>query len=182
MSKRKGKTIDVTSSVSDTCHERELNVLLNRYQDNELEVSTRERVRIHLEECVACRAEFMLLEEVISGVKSLSPAEPMDGFTGQLMEKVHRSQEKSAGIFGLGIPSVVYSIVFILFLGLGIMVNGMFNTPEALPTENIQTTLPQEVYITQLLNESHQLSLIDVQDTTMALFKTNGTATGESYD
>ncbi|MCP5046768.1 MAG: hypothetical protein GY940_06325 [bacterium] len=175
MSKRKVQTAPNVNR--DACAGKEFQTLLNRYHDNELDAVTRERVSAHLNRCGVCREELILLEEVTAGVKQLSTVETGPGFTAMLMEKVNRQQEKNRWSLRLGFPSVVYSLVFIVFLGLGIAVNNFLVLPTAVPPEGLQTQPVEEVYMAQLFDESRQLSLIDVQDTTMNLF--NGQDNGQ---
>jgi anti-sigma factor RsiW len=175
-------------STASTCKQKELNALLSRYQDGELDHATREKIDSHLQECSVCKEELSLLEMVTSGVKQLPQVDVSPRFTAELMDRVNRTQRtgKRWG-FRFTLPSVVYSLVFLLFLGLGFIVNGLLTGSPVAPAPGFSARQEQsqELQIAQLLNESQQLTLIHVQDQTMDLLESmnlmNGT-NGESHD
>jgi predicted anti-sigma-YlaC factor YlaD len=182
MNDKTGNNNSLSSATPGVCGNQRLHALLNRYQDNELNARDHELIRQHLGTCETCRTGYMMLEDLTANIKSLSSIEPVNNFNALLMEKVRDSRKKSLKFFGHEIQTFIYSFVFILFLALGFMVNGMFTTKYETPAGTSEVTQPQEINFTRLLNESHSLSLIDVQDTTLALLNTNDNVTGGIHE
>ena len=148
--------------------------LLSRYQDNELDREMQGKVSTHLLECGACRKELELLEQVTHQVKQLPEVETAVNFTAVVMGKIIEKEEEKIQWFKL--PSLAYSFVFILFLLLGVWFNSSLG--------NINGGSPQtqpETYMAQLLTESQNLRLINVQDSSMELLDT-GNGNGATHE
>jgi len=147
---------------------RETILYLNRYQDGELDKQLREEVDAHLEECQKCRQELRLLEIVTNGIKTLPEVEAQQNFSAQVMAKVKQTQGEKSRWFSL--PSLVYSIVFILFCFLGLMLNPNLKPQVKEPVK--VSTLSGSAAISDysaLLAESQQLNLIEIQDRTIEM-------------
>jgi len=159
---------------------KDVNALLSKYQDNELAPAGREKIDAHLMKCGTCQQELALLEQVTAGVRQLPEAEIAPHFTPLVMAKVKQKQEEKSRWFGwLTLPSVVYSFIFIIFLALGFLVDGrLTDGPLNLNRDAGQDQYSQEVYMAQLLTESQNLGLINIQDKTMELL-VNNTGNGE---
>ena len=77
-------------------------------------------------------------------------------------------------------PSIVYSLVFIIFLSLGLILNGfmVIEIPITIPVEAVgaqaETTVTQtngqDNQIAGMMAESRSLNLMDVQDRTIEMF------------
>lgn len=163
---------------------KDITGFLSSFQDNELDPVSRGKIKAHLTECGACRRQLELLDRVTAGVKQLPEVETAPNFTALVMNKVGQGQEVTSRRFGwLTLPAMVYSFIFILFFGLGFLANSrLADGPLNLnrDTAAVQDR-HQEVYMAQLLTESRNLSLIDVQDKTMALLAAH-TANGEHHE
>jgi anti-sigma factor RsiW len=145
---------------------------LSRYQDNELDLETRRRVSAHLHRCAACGRELALLEQVTARVKHLPGLDAPLNFTAAVMGKIKEKEESRAFKWpGLPAPlaSMAYSLVFIVFLLLGLW----FAAGPAGQTlsPGILDDLPDQpdAYIARTLEESRDLSLLSVQDSTLEL-------------
>jgi anti-sigma factor RsiW len=141
----------------------DVKTFLNRYQDDELDRETREKVRAHLSECAPCKQELEFLEHVTARVKQLPEVETTANFTAVVMGKIWEKEEQRTRWFKL--PSLAYSFIFILFLLLGLW----FNRSMGSRVPDLKTGKDQPVYITQLLTESQDLQLINVQDNAIEL-------------
>ena len=159
---------------------KDVNALLSKYQDNELAPAAREKIDAHLIKWDTCQQELALLEQVTARVKQLPEAETAPNFTPLVMAKVNQKQEEKSRWFGwLRPPSLVYSFIFIIFLGLGFLANDrLTDSLQHLNGDARQHQYGQEVYMTQLLTESQNLGLINIQDKTMELL-INNTGNGE---
>lgn len=158
---------------------------LSRYQDNELDPVTRAQLDAHLQICETCQKELLQLKAVTTRVKQLPEVETGPYFTARVMGKVMEKakEKKSRWLQWFPVPSspsllkVIYTVVFIIFLLLGVWVNMGTDSPGsnfpagAAPGQEQQ----QELQMVRLLVESQDLSLINVQDTTLAmLYNGNG--------
>ncbi|MCP4217700.1 MAG: hypothetical protein GY765_23860 [bacterium] len=147
-----------------------INARLSRYQDGELPETLRAEVHRHLETCETCANQFRQLQDVTTGITQMSQVATANNFTAQVMARVNEKKQRSP----LGLPSFVYSFVFILFLLLGFLINGAIeNQTPALSQQEIQLTETIEGDgFTAILAESRSLNLIDVHDTSldMALY------------
>jgi len=141
----------------------EVKTFLSRYQDNELDRETGENVRTHLSECAACKQELESLEHVTARVKQLPEVETAANFTAVVMGQIMKKEEQRTRWFKL--PSLAYSFIFILFLLLGLW----FNRSMGSRVPDLKVGQDQPVYITQLLTESQDLQLINVQDNAIEL-------------
>jgi predicted anti-sigma-YlaC factor YlaD len=148
--------------------------LLSRYQDNELDRDMQEKISSHLRECDACRKELESLEQVTHQVKQLPEVEPALNFTAVVIGKIIEKEEEKTRWFKL--PSLAYSFVFILFLLLGVWFNSSLGDINGAPGKN-QT----ETYMAQLLTESQNLHLINIQENAMELLDT-GNGNGATHE
>lgn len=161
------------------------NALLSRYQDNELDPDVRARIDSHLQACETCQKKLLQLKDVTTRVKRLPEVEAGPYFTAQVMGKVmeKEKEKKSRWLAWLPLPyspsfsKVIYTIVCIIFLLLGILVNMNTGSPVsdfAANGDNGQDQ-QQELQMVRVLVESQDLSLINVQDKTIAmLYNGNG--------
>ena len=165
------KKIDTTAAYR--CSE--VTARLSSYQDNELAPLAREKISAHLSECESCRRELALLEQVTAGMNRLPEIDTTPNFTHLIMGKVRQKQEeKSRRFTWVTLPAVVYTVIFIVFLGLGFLANGpLTDSPLHLSPDSVQTPDVQEVHMAHLLTESQNLSLINIQDETMKLLEIN---------
>jgi len=154
---------------------KEVKALLNRYQDNELSPPVREKVCTHLQYCTSCQKDFLKLVEVTVRLKHSPEVETGPFFTGQVMGKIldkEKQLQKSHWWARIALPAsirlsrLVYSLVIIIFLLLGVLSsNGSFkNLNNESPVNH-----PQETSLVKLLTESQGLSLVNVQDKSLAL-------------
>ena len=74
------------------CHKVQMK--LSAYQDGELEVKDVKQFAAHLEDCPACRRQLDELERVWQELGDLGDIAPDPGFYGQIVEKIHESQER----------------------------------------------------------------------------------------
>lgn len=160
------------------------NALLSRYQDNELDPAAWAQLDTHLQTCENCKKELLQLKEITTRVKQLPEVEAGPYFTAQVMGKVmEKEKEKKSrwlAWFPLSSPSlskVIYTIVCIVFLLLGVLVNMNTGSPVSdFPASgDIGQNQQQEMQMVLVLVESQDLSLINVQDKTIAmLYNGNG--------
>jgi anti-sigma factor RsiW len=164
------------------------NAFLSRYQDNEPDPAARARIDTHLQACETCQKELLVLNAVTARVKRLPEVEAGPYFTARVMGKVmeKEKEKKSRRLAWFPLPSlspslskVIYTIVCIIFLLLGVLVNmntgsPVFDFPASGDSGQDQQ---QELQMVQVLVESQDLSLINVQDKTLAvLYNGNGGA------
>ncbi len=136
---------------------------LNRYRDGEADEHLRQKIQAHLAQCPDCTLELQLLDQVTIRVKNLPEIEPRLNFTAQVMSQI--KEKENPHWFALpSLPSLAYSIVFIVFCILGLLLNPQLKTPK---TESVPVIKTAD-YIT-LLAESQQLNLIEIQDKTIEM-------------
>ena len=140
----------------------EVKNLLSLYQDDEIEGKVRSEIQFHLTECKNCSHDLEQMEIVQKGIKDLMEIEPAQNFTPLVMGKI-KEREKSRLFF---LPSMVYSLVFIIFFILGFWVNIYLK-------DNIRKS-PKEENISNLLLQSQNLSLLFVQDKTIDMISGEG--------
>lgn len=128
--------------------------LLSLFQDGEMDNVRSEQIKSHLKSCSACQQEWRLLQQLEQEMKNLPQVEPSLSFTATIMGRVKDRQKKS----WLHLPSMVYSLVFLLFFVLG-----FYLTKESAPTAEPEN---ETMYITQLMEESQSLALLSVQGET----------------
>lgn len=143
----------------------EIKLLLSAYQDNELEEKAKAEVHSHLMDCGNCQEEFQKLENLYARLKGLKEIEPVPNFTPLVMDKIRLKEQEKSRWFAL--PSLVYSFVFAVFLIIGFW----FTTITTSLDESMKQQ--EEIYISNLLVESQNLSLINIQDQTIAMLYTN---------
>jgi len=164
----------------------EAKAYLSRYQDNELDPAARAQIDTHLQTCAACREELLQLKAVTARVKQLPEVEAGPYFTAQVMGKImeKEKEKKSRWWAWFPLPSsspsllkAIYAVVFIIFLLLGVWVNMNTGSPAANFPASGDTgqDRQQELQMVRMLVESQDLSLINVQDKTLAkLYNGNG--------
>ena len=130
-------------------------LLLSPYQDNECDEKIRSEVSNHLQKCTHCQNEFEKLELIKKEISRLSTIEPKPHITANIMSKLR--EKKKAPLFPL--PSVIYSIIFIIFFIMGVLVNKDFETKR------------EEITISQLLLQGQDLNSILIDDKTFDLLK-----------
>lgn len=168
----------------------DVNAFLSRYQDNELDPGTRVQIDTHVQACKTCQKELLQLEAITARVKQLPEVEAGPYFTVQVMGKVmeKEKEKKSWRLAWLPLPSstslskAIYTIVGIIFLLLGIVVNMNTGSPvsDFTASGNSRQEQQQELQIVRVLVESQELSLINVQDNTLAMLYTgNGENRGK---
>jgi len=157
---------------------------LSRYQDNELDPVTRARLDAHLQGCETCQKELPRLQAVTARIKQLPGVDAGPYFTARVMGKIMEKEKakKSRWLQWIPVPSapsllkMIYTVVFIIFLLLGVLVNLDTGSPGSnFPAGEAPGQEQQELQMVRLLVESQDLSLINVQDTTLAmLYNGNG--------
>jgi anti-sigma factor RsiW len=162
----------------------DVKALLSQYQDNELAPVIRERIEAHIQVCEFCQQELLELQGLTARVKQLPEVETGPYFTARVMGGViekEKEMKRARWLAWLPLPSspsmarALYSIVFIVFLVLGILVNSSWIVDLNSETRQNQQ---QETMMVNLLVESQGLSLINVQDKTFALL-VNGNGEGQ---
>ncbi len=173
-------------SVKKTMVCNDANALLSRYQDNELEPATRAQLDAHLQTCENCRKELLHLNEITTRVKQMPQVEAGPYFTARVMGKVMEKEKEKKSRWLAWLPllsaspslsKVIYTIVCIVFLLLGIFVNMNTGSPVSNFTASgdLGQDQQQELQMVRVLVESQDLSLINVQDKTLAmLYNGNG--------
>jgi anti-sigma factor RsiW len=159
---------------------------LSRYQDNELDPAIRAQIDTHLQACETCQKELLQLKEITTRVKRLPEVKAGPYFNAQVMGKVieKEKEKKSRWLAWFPLPSsslslakVIYTVVFIIFLLLGVLANMNTGSPVSnFPAGgDIGQDQQQELQMVRVLVESQDLSLINVQDKTIAmLYNGNG--------
>ena len=143
-----------------TCNE--VKCRLSSFQDNELDAAAKAAVQAHLDECGDCRREYRELEAVYRGIHKIKEIEPAQNFTSIVMGQIKQREERR----WFALPSFVYSLIFIIFFFLGILFTA--NLKNGAPPEQ------EEMYVSNILIESQDLSLINIQDKTLAMLYSGG--------
>jgi anti-sigma factor RsiW len=143
--------------------------LLNRYQDSELDESSRREFEAHLSNCPQCREQSSLWTSMQETIKGFEEVDTDLNFNARLMAEIHQKKPVHANgwwkIFpGLRLPlnSVVYSLVFVVFLVVGFWVQNSLTTHSA-TQNNPVVQLQEEQHLSDILSESQHLSLLTVQ-------------------
>ena len=163
----------------------DVNAFLSRYQDNELDPLTRAKIDSHLQTCQHCQKELQRLKEITAGLKQLPEVDAGPYFSVQVMGKVMEKEKEKKSRWWAWFPltsspslsKAIYTIVCIVFLLLGILVNMNTGSPVSDFTASGDSGQgqQQEQQMVRLLVESQDLSLINVQDNTLAmLYNGNG--------
>jgi predicted anti-sigma-YlaC factor YlaD len=146
------------------CNEVEFR--LSSYQDNELDAKIKVEVRAHLAACESCRLEYQKLKTIHRGITALREVEPAQNFTSSVMSRIKRKEK----LRWFALPSISYALIFIVFFILGVLL-----------TMNLKKgTAPvrEDVYVSNILIDAQDLSLINIQDKTFAMLydgeKTHG--------
>ena len=177
----------------------EVKCRLSSFQDNELDAAAKAAVQAHLDECENCREEYRALEAVYRGIDELRDVEPAQNFTAMVMSRVKRSataadkarftipavlrksrqdnkllansNKEKEKRRRFAVPSFVYSMIFIVFFFLGILITT--NLKDGAPPDR------EEIYAANILIESQDLSLINIQDNTLAMLYSGGKKHGK---
>lgn len=97
----------------------EVNRLLSRYQDYELEEHLGGSVKEHLSACENCRMELDELNRISRDISGIRDVDPKENFTAEVMSLVKEHKEKKfAGKF-----AYIYSFVFALFFIFGVLID-----------------------------------------------------------
>jgi len=97
----------------------EVILLLNRYQDNELEQHSGDRMKRHLSVCKNCRVELAELNRISRDLAGIRDVEPKENFTAEVMSLIKEHKEKKfEGKF-----AYIYSFVFALFFIFGVLID-----------------------------------------------------------
>lgn len=131
--------------------------LLSSYQDKEINENNSINITAHLKVCRHCKQELKSLEKIIAGLKDLTDVEPEASFNSLVMKRL--KEVKRPTVFPM--PSIVYSLIFIIFFTLGFIINSI------LDTGNNQKL--KKLSVVNLLLENQNLSLINVQDKTIKI-------------
>jgi hypothetical protein len=107
----------------------------------------------------------MELETITSTIKRLPEVETGMNFTARVMSAV-LEKEKPRRFF---LPSLVYSLVFIVFCLLGLALNPNLKPPAQDQAVAQAVEAVNAVTASDLLAESQQLALIKVQDSTFEM-------------
>ena len=141
---------------------------MSRYQDNELGTEHHRAVEVHLGGCEACRGQLRQLELLVSELKAVPPEEPLPNFNARVMSGIKNRRARTWLIR----PSYIYSLVFVVFCLLGLLLAPQWKNAGANPgaeeiagiTEMVENSLLAQ-YSNELA-ESRQLALMDVQEST----------------
>jgi hypothetical protein len=68
--------------------------LLNPYIDQALDTGTAQQVDKHLKSCLACRKEYLELNNIVSAINSVSPQSAPADFTQKIMAKISQKEIK----------------------------------------------------------------------------------------
>lgn len=142
---------------------------LDRYRDGEADEDLCQKIQSHLAQCPDCTLELQLLDQVTVAVKNLPEIEPRLNFTAQVMAQV-KEKEQPRWFALPSLPSLAYSIVFIVFCILGLLLNPQMKSPITEPVSmTITTDSADYADYSTLLSESQQLNLIEIQDKTIEM-------------
>jgi len=175
----KKKLTDPLKNETNKCSEynaKKADKLLNRYLDQHLPAPQQKDLRLHLEACTHCRRRLHSLTMVNDGLLHLPEVEPVSNLNALIMSKINTAPQPHR----MWLPSVLYSLVIMVFLALGLLLSDLpidMNDGNEFVVQQVQAQ--QETQFEQLLNESRTLSLIHVQDTTMALLSDIDTQNGD---
>lgn len=127
------------------------------FLDGELSEKRQKKLDSHLQECRSCRTELAELRQLQDDLALLPGREVPPYFAASVMGKIQPVQK--VGIFNL--PSLVYSLVFLLFFALGFVLSSrVHNGSEAVPS--------QEMY-SRILVESQDLNLVALDGEMLAM-------------
>ena len=145
----------------------EVKPALSAYQDNELDTAAGAAVRTHLEECQNCRSEYRELQILYRRLETMPEKEPAANFTSLIMGKVKEREQRH----WFSLPSFAYSLVFLFFFILGLIITANLKDNPAPQQE--------EMFVSNILIESQDLGLINIQDNTFALLVNGGKKNGK---
>jgi len=138
---------------------------LSAYQDGELSVLQSRELEHHLESCAACQSEWEACKDLVGNLCRLTPSVPAPDFSSRIMAGLLMQPEKKYRL----LPSLAYTLalltIFISGFLLEISANGQLATAPQ-PTTTFSA----------VLEESRDLGLLAVQDSTLELFS------GDDYE
>jgi anti-sigma factor RsiW len=134
-------------------------VRLSAFQDGELDPRLSKEIERHLECCAPCLAEWQALQRLVGRLGRLTAVQPPADFSTRVMAGLRTRPGTRMRL----IPSLAYTLALLaIFTGgflLGISANGQSPSP-----------LRPAMTYSAVLSESRGLGLLNVQDSTLALF------------
>ena len=132
---------------------------LSAYQDGELSLPQSQELERHLENCAACQSEWEACKYLVGNLCRLTPLAPAPDFSSRIMAGLRTRPEKKFRL----LPSLAYTLaclmIFISGFLLEISANGQPATAAQPPTT-----------FSAVLEESRELGLLAVHDSTLELF------------
>jgi predicted anti-sigma-YlaC factor YlaD len=140
---------------------------LSPYQDDELAAQTKIEVQAHLAQCGNCRFEYQRLEKIQRGIAALREVEPAQNFTSSVMSRIKAKEKRR----WFALPAMTYASIFIVFFILGVLLT--------MNSKNGTTPVRQEAYVSDILIDAQDLSLINIQEKTFAMLYDGGKSHGK---
>jgi anti-sigma factor RsiW len=138
---------------------------LSAYQDGGLSIPQSQELERHLEGCAACRSEWAAYKDLLGNLCRLTPLAPAPDFSSRVMAGLQTRPEKKFR----WLPSLAYSLALLAIFISGFLLETSANGQPA--------THPQPVpSFSAVLEESRDLGLLAVQDSTLELFS------GDNYE
>lgn len=137
--------------------------VLNKFQDNELDVILREEVSNHLDMCIECRKELAEMDNLISDLINLESVPAPSNFQHSIMSQIYKKEDKNVSFFPVRYISLIYTLVFFIFLSFG-----LFLIDIKKPEEHIIIN-KKDINIAAILASEQELSLLDIQDSIINL-------------
>jgi len=145
----------------------EVKFRLSSYRDSELAAATKVEVQAHLAACEHCREEYQKLETIHRGIAALREVETAQNFTSSVMSRIKTKENRRR----FALPSLSYALIFIVFFILGVLLT--------MNLKNSATPVREEVYVSNILIDAQDLSLINIQDQTFAMLYDGGKTHGK---
>jgi hypothetical protein len=132
---------------------------LSAYQDGELSLPQSRELERHLESCVSCQSESEANKDLVGNLCRLIPLAPTPDFSSRIMAGLRTRLEKKFRL----LPSLAYTLaLLVIFIG-GFLLE--------ISTNDQPATTPQPTTtFSVVLEESRDLGLLAVQDSTLELF------------
>ena len=148
---------------------RQIKKRLSAYLDNELPIAACHPLEEHLRSCAFCRTAWFELQALSEAMRERSAAIPGDDFVSSVMRRLPLSRPRTSW---RPLPLLAYSLVFVAFAVLGFMLAISSLTMPATSKPYAALT----VDIEHALAENRSLNLISVQEQTLKLLQSGGTA------
>ncbi|MEI6613743.1 MAG: zf-HC2 domain-containing protein [Chrysiogenales bacterium] len=133
---------------------------LSAYQDRELTFLQSQELERHMGSCLACKAEWESLNELVNHLGQLTTPAPDSGFSSRIMAGLRTQPEKKYRL----LPSLAYTLACLMIFISGFLLEMSANgQPPTTPQPTITT-------FSAVLTESRDLGLLTVQDSTLELF------------